>query len=145
MTNEPKKESRIRRWHATLKGLIPRFGPGAWKIMLPIWLLILALAWVGLHYGLDIKITAAGALLLGVVSNAFLWLLAVIGTVPVVGPLVVKVLAMPLIWVLNAIGYLVSIKAMRRVYTKDVVTYRSLTIALLVGIIIGFVIASLIE
>lgn len=112
--------------------------------MLPIWLLILALAWVGLHYGLDIKITAAGALLLGVVSNAFLWLLAVIGTVPVVGPLIVKVLAMPLIWVLNAIGYMVSIKAIRRGYTKDVVTYRSLTIALLVGIIIGFVIASLI-
>jgi hypothetical protein len=145
MTQEAKKESRVRRWHATLKGFIPRFNQGAWKIMLPIWLLILLLAWVGLRFGLDMKVTAAAALLLGVVSNAFLWLLAVIGTVPVIGPLIVKVLAMPLIWVLNAIGYLVSIKAIRRGYTKDVITYRSLTIALLVGIIIGFVIASLIK
>lgn len=145
MTQEPKNESRVRRWHATLKGFIPRFNQGAWKIMLPIWLLILLLAWVGLRFGLDMKVTAAAALLLGVVSNAFLWLLAVIGTVPVIGPLIVKVLAMPLIWVLNAIGYLVSIKAIRRGYTKDVITYRSLTIALLVGIIIGFVIASLIN
>ena len=145
MTQEPQKESRVRRWHATLKGFIPRFKQGAWKIMLPVWLLILMLAWVGVHYGMDIKITAAGALLLGVVSNAFLWFLAVLGTVPVIGPLIVKVLAMPLIWALNAVGYLVSIRAIRRGYTKDVITYRSLTIALLLGIVIGFVIASLIE
>ncbi|HZV60914.1 MAG TPA: hypothetical protein VFF75_00710 [Methylophilaceae bacterium] len=145
MTQEAKKESRVRRWHATLKGFIPRFKQGAWKIMLPIWLLILVLSWAGLHYGLDIKITAAGVLLLGVVSNAFLWLLAVLGTVPLIGPLIVKVLAMPLIWALNAVGYLVSIRAIRRGYSKDVITYRSLTIALLLGIIIGFVIASLIE
>lgn len=145
MSKEPRKESRVRRWHASIKGLIPKFRQGAWKIMLPIWIAILAFAWAGLHYGLDIKITAAGALLLGVVSNAFLWLLAVISTVPVIGPLVVKVLAMPLIWVLNAIGYLVSIRAIKRGYSKDVITYRSLTIALLVGIIIGFVIASLIS
>jgi len=145
MTQEPKKESRVRRWHASLKGFIPKFKQGAWKVMLPIWLAILVLAWAGMHYGLDIKITAAGALLLGVVSNAFLWFLSVIGTIPLIGPLIVKVLAMPLIWALNAVGYLVSIRAIRRGYTKDVVTYRSLTIALLLGIIIGFVIASLIE
>jgi hypothetical protein len=145
MTQEAKQESRVRRWHATLKGFIPRFKQGAWKIMLPIWIAILALAWAGLHFGMDIKITAAGALLLGVVTNAFLWFLAAIGTVPLIGPLIVKVLAMPLIWLLNAVGYLVSIRALRRGYSKDVITYRSLTIALLLGIIIGFVIASLIE
>lgn len=145
MAQQPKKESRVRRWHATLKGFIPRFKHGAWKIMLPMLLLILALTWLGVHYGMDARVVTVGALLLGVVSNAFLWLLAIIGTVPVIGPLIVKVLAMPLIWVLNAIGYLVSIRAIQRGYTKDVITYRSLTIALLVGIIIGFVIASLIN
>jgi hypothetical protein len=92
---------------------------------------------------MDARVATVSALLLGVVSNAFLWLLAVIATVPVVGPLIVKVLAMPLIWVLNAIGYLVSIRAIRRGYTKDVITYRSLTIALLVGVIIGFVLGNL--
>lgn len=145
MTEKPKKESRVRRWHATLKGLIPRFKQGAWKIMLPMLLSILALTWLGVHYGMDARVATVSALLLGVVSNAFLWLLAVIGTVPVIGPLIVKVLAMPLIWVLNAIGYLVSIRAIQRGYSKDVITYRSLTIALLVGIIIGFVIANLIN
>jgi len=143
MAKEPKKEPRVRRLHATVKELIPRFKQGSWKIMLPIWILILGLTWTGLHFGLDFRVATVSALLLGVISNAFLWLLAVVATVPIVGPLVVKALALPLIWILNAIGYLVSIKAIRRGYSKDVITYRSLTIALLIGIIIGFVIGNL--
>jgi hypothetical protein len=47
------------------------------------------------------------------------------------------------VWLLNAIGYLVSLIAIRRGYTKDVLTYRGLTIALIVGIVIGYVVCKL--
>jgi hypothetical protein len=63
----------------------------------------------------------------------------VIGLVPVIGPLVVKVLSLSIIWLLNAIGYIVSFVAIKRGYSKDVLTYRGLTIALIIGIIIGYV------
>ncbi len=42
-----------------------------------------------------------------------------------------------------AIGYLVSYVAIRRGYSKDVLTYRGLTIAVIIGIVIGFVLGKL--
>ena len=41
---------------------------------------------------------------------------------------------------LNAIGYVISVIAIRRGYSKDVLTYRGLTVALIVGIVIGYVV-----
>jgi len=64
--------------------------------------------------------------------------------VPVIGPLVVKVLSIGFIWLLNAVGYLVAYIAIRRGYSKDVLTYRGLTIALIVGIVIGYLLGKLI-
>jgi hypothetical protein len=81
--------------------------------------------------------------LIGLVSHAFVWLMAVIALVPVIGPIIVKVLSIGFIWLLNAIGYLVAYVAIRRGYSKDVLTYRGLTIAVIVGIVIGFVLGRL--
>ena len=94
-------------------------------------------------YGIDERVVAGGVLLLGVVSSAVAWLVGVIGLVPLVGPLVVKVLAIPILWLLNALGYLVSYIAIRRGYSQDVLTYRGLTVALLVGIVVGYILGKL--
>ncbi|MBV8656306.1 MAG: hypothetical protein JO142_00630, partial [Burkholderiales bacterium] len=40
---------------------------------------------------------------------------------------------------LNSIGYLVSMVAIRRGYSKDVLTYRGLTVALITGIVLGYI------
>lgn len=110
--------------------------------MVPLWLLLIGLVWLGYHLGLNHKVVAGGAILLGFFSSAFAWLVGMIGLVPIIGPLIVKVLAIPVIWLLNAVGYLVSLIAIKRGYSKDVLTYRGLTIALLVGIVIGFMLGS---
>ena len=68
-----------------------------------------------------------------------------IGLIPIIGPLIVKVLSIGVIWLLNAVGYLVSYVAIKRGYSKDVLTYRAVTIALIIGIVIGFVLSSLIS
>jgi len=115
-----------------------------WKVMLPLWLAILGLIWLGERYRVDHRIIAGSVFVVGLVSNAFAWLLGVIALVPVIGPLIVKVLSVGFIWLLNAVGYLVSLVAIRRGYTKDVLTYRGLTLALLVGIVIGYVLGKLV-
>jgi hypothetical protein len=115
-----------------------------WKIMLPLWLVIAALVWLGLHYEVDTSVIAGGVVVIGILSNAFAWLVGIIALVPVIGPLVVKVLSIGFIWLLNAVGYLVAYVAIRRGYSKDVLTYRGLTIALIVGIVIGYVLGKLI-
>lgn len=115
-----------------------------WKVMLPLWLLMLVLVWLGMHFQVDHRIIAGSVFVVGLVSNAFAWLLGVIALVPLIGPLVVKILSIGFIWLLNALGYLVSIVAIRRGYSRDVLTYRGLTLALLVGIVIGYVLGKLI-
>jgi len=80
----------------------------------------------------------------GLVSNAFAWLLGLVTLVPIIGPVIVKVLSIGFIWLLNAVGYLVSYIAIRRGYSKDVLTYRGLTVAVIIGIVVGFVLGKLI-
>jgi len=115
-----------------------------WKIMLPLWIAIVGLIWLGFHYNVDNRVIAGSVVVVGLVSNAFAWLLGIIALVPVIGPLIVKILSVGFIWLLNAVGYLVSYVAIRRGFSKDVLTYRGLTIALIIGIVIGYVIGKLI-
>lgn len=113
---------------------------GSWHKMLPLLLLLAVLVWTGLHFGLDKRVVASGAVIYGILTSAFAWLVGVIGLIPIIGPLIVKVLSIGVIWLLNAIGYLVSYIAIKRGYSKDVLTYRGLTIALITGIVIGYIV-----
>ena len=111
-----------------------------WKIMLPIWIFLIVLLAVGYYRSWDARVVGGGALIVAILSNALAWLVALVAMVPIAGPLIVKILALPFIWLLNAIGYFIAMIAIRRGYSKDVLTYRGLTIALIVGIVIGYVV-----
>ncbi len=115
-----------------------------WKVMLPLWLGILALVALGLYFNIDRGVIAGGVIVIALLSNAFAWLVGIITLVPIVGPLIVKILSIGFVWLLNAVGYLVAYVAIRRGYSKDVLTYRGLTIALIVGIVLGYVLGKLI-
>ena len=115
-----------------------------WKVMLPVWCVIGGLVWLGLHFNVDHNVIAGSVVLIGLVSHAFAWMLGIIALVPIIGPIIAKVLTVGFIWLLNAVGYLVAYVAIRRGYSKDVLTYRGLTIALIIGIVIGFVMGHLI-
>jgi hypothetical protein len=114
-----------------------------WKVLLPRWCAIGGLVWLGLHFNVDRSVIAGSVVAVGLISNAFAWLLGIIALVPVIGPIIVKVLSIGFIWLLNAVGYLVSYVAIRRGYSKDVLTYRGITIATIIGIVIGFVLGKL--
>jgi hypothetical protein len=113
---------------------------GAWKLMLPLSILLLAAVYLAWHFGWHANAVTAGALFLAAASHALVWLLGLIAMVPFIGPIIVKVLSLSFIWLLNAIGYLVSYIAIKRGYSKDVLTYRAVTIALITGIVIGYVV-----
>lgn len=116
---------------------------GAWKGMLPLTVLLALAVYAAWRFGWHAKAVTSGVLLVAAASHVLAWLLALISMVPIVGPLLVKVLSLSIIWLLNAVGYLVSYVAIKRGYSKDVLSYRGVTIALITGIVIGFVLASL--
>jgi hypothetical protein len=115
-----------------------------YKVLLGAWAAMLIIVALGLYFNVDRFLIGDAVVLVGLVSSAFTGLIALLGAVPIAGPLIVKVLSIPFIWLINALGYLVSLIAIRRGYTKDVLTYRGLTIALIIGITIGYILGKLI-
>ena len=99
---------------------------------------------VGLMLHLDVDLIAVFVVVFGVITNAFTGLMGLVGAIPIIGPLIVKVLTMPILWILNAIGYYVSLIAIKKGYKKEVLNHRVVTIVFLIGFTLGFVIARLI-
>ncbi|MBI5463452.1 MAG: hypothetical protein HY966_00685 [Ignavibacteriales bacterium] len=115
-----------------------------YKYAIIAWVLILLFSLLGIHYGLDEHVIAGVVVLIGILGQAFAALIAWVGFIPLVGPIIAKVLALPFIWLLNGVGYLVSLVAIKRGYAKDVVNYRIITVTLIVGITIGYIIGKVI-
>ncbi len=116
---------------------------GHWKIMLPVLMLLATGSFLAYQYNIDTKLATSGVILAGFYTGLVGWLLSVIAMVPLIGPLLVKALTMSFIWLLNAVGYLVAYIAIKRGYSKDVLTYRGITIALMIGLVLGYVVGSL--
>jgi len=108
------------------------------------WCIIVGAIALGVYFSVDRRVIAAVVLLIGLAGQAFAALIAWIGLVPLVGPLIAQVLTLPFIWILNGIGYLVSLVAIKRGYSKDVINYRMATATMIVGIIVGYILGKFI-
>ena len=97
-----------------------------------------------LAYKLDIRAITIITLLLGYITNVFVGLTTLIGLVPVIGPLIVKVFTIPFFWLLNGMGYFTSAYAIKKGYGRDIMSHRLITIVLLTGIVLGYILGHLI-
>ena len=109
-----------------------------------IWSVITAVIAIALKMGIDQKVVVFGTIVIGVFTQAFAGLAALIATIPLIGPFIIKVLAIPFFWILNALGYFVGAVAIKKGYRREFTKSRILTLALLIGIIIGYIIGHLI-
>ena len=115
-----------------------------YKFHLVLWLLIAAGIIVALQYGIDQKLVVLSTLILGIFTQVFAGLGALIAMVPIIGPFLVKIVTIPFFWLINALGHGVSIVAIKKGYSKELVKSRVLTVAILIGIIIGYIMGNLI-
>ena len=92
-----------------------------------------------LIFKLDIRAITIITLLLGYITNVFVGFTTLIGFVPVIGPLIVKVFTIPFFWLLNGMGYFTSAYAIKKGYGRDIMSHRLITIVLLTGIILGYI------
>ncbi|UCH09821.1 MAG: hypothetical protein JSU61_11490 [Fidelibacterota bacterium] len=99
---------------------------------------------VGLYFHIDAKLVALFAVIAGFITNGFVALATLVALIPFVGPLLVKILSVPVVWLLNALGYFVSALAIKKGYGTEVVSHRMMTLILLVGIVIGYIIGNLV-
>lgn len=106
--------------------------------------IILLIVLIGLVLGLDARLVAALAALFGLLSNTFAGVAAIIALIPWAGPLILKLLSLPFIWLMNGAGYFTAIFLAKRGHTRSVVDSRILTIVLLAGVIIGYILGKII-
>ena len=114
-----------------------------WKHLL-VWIVSLLIIIIALKMGVDEKIVVFVTLALGFFTQIFAGFGALIAMVPWIGPFIIKVFTIPFFWMLNAMGYFVSIIAIKKGYSKQLTRSRVLTVALLFGIIIGYVLGHII-
>ncbi len=104
-----------------------------------IWGIVLILIVLALRLGIDEKIVVFFTLALGLFTQVFSGLGALITMIPWIGPIIVKVFTIPFFWVVNGLGYFISVVAIKKGYTKSVTSSRILTVAVLTGIILGYI------
>ena len=115
-----------------------------YKFHILLWVLIGVAVVVALQYGVDEKIVVFTTLILGIFTQVFAGLGALIAMIPILGPILIKVVTIPFFWIINALGHGVSIVAIKKGYTNELVKSRVLTIALLIGIVLGYIMGNLI-
>ena len=105
---------------------------------------ITIMVFIALKYEIDTKMVVFSTVILGVFTQAFAGVAALIATLPVVGPLIIKIFTIPIFWILNSMGYFVGAVAIKKGYRKEFTKSRVLTLALLTGIILGYIIGHLV-
>ena len=108
------------------------------------WLLLTTAFIFSTNYGIDKKIIVFIAFVISVFTEVFVGLSALVATIPVVGPMIIKIVTIPVFWIFNAMGTLVSGLAIKKGYATELARGRVLTLALLVGTILGYIIGNLV-
>ena len=117
-----------------------------WKIVLWIFLFfIIYLAFsYGKQYNINERIIILATLVLGVFTQIFTGITSLIAIIPFFGPFILKVVSIPIFYFLNALGWVVSAIAIKKGYVNELSRSRTVTFALLVGIIIGYILGNII-
>lgn len=109
-----------------------------------VWSTIVTMIALGLLLHIQGRVIAVVVMVFGLLTQAFTGLLALVALIPWIGPLIVKALSIPLVWLMNALGYFSAVVLVKRGYSRDVLTTRVVTVALIVGIVIGYILGKLI-
>jgi hypothetical protein len=99
---------------------------------------------IGVIIGIQGRMLAVVATVVGLLTSAFAGLTGIIMLVPWIGPLLVKALSLPIIWIMNGAGYFAAIFLARQGHGRAVVDARVITVVLLAGLIIGYVLGKII-
>ena len=117
-----------------------------WKIVL--WILLYTMIYLafsyGKQYGINERIIILATIVLGVFTQIFTGITSLIAIIPFFGPFILKVVSIPIFYFLNALGWVVSAIAIKKGYVNELSRSRTVTFALLVGIIIGYILGNII-
>jgi len=92
------------------------------------WILAILTISIALYYGVDKKIILFATFVISIFTQIFVGLGALIGMIPLIGPLIIKAISIPVFWFLNAMGYVVSGVAIKKGYATELAKSRIVTL-----------------
>ena len=92
------------------------------------WILLTTAFIFSTNYGIDKKIIVFIAFVISVFTEVFVGMSALVATIPVVGPMIIKIVTIPVFWIFNAMGTLVSGLAIKKGYATELARGRVLTL-----------------
>jgi len=117
-----------------------------WKILF--WIILFSLiatAFIyGPEYGINQKFVVFTTVVLGIFTQVFAGITSLVALIPFFGPFIIKVISIPIFYILNAVGWIVSGIAIKKGYVNELSKSRTVTLALLIGIIIGYILGAVI-
>ena len=108
-----------------------------------VWIITIVIIGASFNYGIDKKFIVFMTISLGVFTQLFSGLGALISLIPLIGPSIIKIITVPGFFSLNALGTIISGIAITKGYTHTLAKGRVVTLGLMIGIIIGYVIGNL--
>ena len=112
------------------------------------WSSVAIMVGVSYYTGFDKQITAGIIIIVGLITQIFGNLLnsflGFLGMIPLIGPMVVKVITLPFFLIINAVSFIVAFFGLRRGEAKAVASSRLVVTTLLTGIVIGYIIGRLV-
>ena len=108
-----------------------------------LWLVVSITIGIALYYGIDKKVIVFSAFIIGIFTELFVGVGSLVAAIPLIGPMIIKIVSIPIFWILNALGTLVSGIAIKKGYATELAKGRIMTLALLIGMIIGYIIGNL--
>ena len=94
------------------------------------------------YFNWDLRFIAIITIIIGYITNLFSSLLLLIGVIPIIGPMIVKILTLPVFWLINGLSYFTSAYAIQKGYGEIIFKQRVVILILLFGIILGYVIGN---
>lgn len=99
---------------------------------------------LGIYFRWDKRIVGVGVFLFALVSQGWASLVSLLGGIPLVGSVIVRFLALPLLFLVNSIGNLLAFVAIKMGYKKEIMDTKLLAWTFAGGLLIGFIIGGLI-
>lgn len=106
--------------------------------------IIISFIVTALKFGIDKKVVVFSTVVIGVFTQAFAGVIALLAAVPLVGPFIIKLFAIPFFWIINSMGSVVGAVAIKKGYGSEFTKSRVLTFSMLIGIVIGYILGHLI-
>jgi hypothetical protein len=97
----------------------------------------------GIYFRWDKWIVGGILVLIGFLTQAWSSIVSLIGSIPGIGHIIVKFVALPILLIINGIGNMIAFFAIKLGYKREVLDTKLLTWAFALGALIGFLIGEL--